>query len=120
MVTGGYKGLKKFKRHCRELQESTRDCKELQEITCTRGKKGLHGETGYYKGLQGAKGYCYTVGDLTCTKGYKGKGYPPPPHPDKGKTERGSICERLERGKRGLQGVSKSALHFSMSSFSSF
>ena len=73
------------------------------------------------QGVTGAKGYCYTVGDLTCTKGYKGKGYPlPPPLPDKGKTERGNIYERLERGERRLQGVSKSALHFSRSSFSSF
>ena len=56
----------------------------------------------------------------------------PAPTPDKGKTERGSIYDRLprivlcaatrrlERGKRWLQGVSNGALYFSRSSFYSF
>ena len=71
------------------------------------------------RGYRGQKDIATLWGTLHVLKVTREKGTPPP-HPDKGKTERGSICERLERGKRGLQGVSKSALHFSMSSFSSF
>ena len=77
------------------------------------GNRVLKGVTGGKRILLHCRGpYMYSR--------LQGKRVPLPPHPDKGKTERGSICERLERGKRGLQGVLKSALHFSRSSFSSF
>ena len=76
------------------------------------GNRVLKGVTGGKRILLHCRGpYMY--------KRLQGKRVPPPP-PDKGKMERGNIYERLERGERRLQGVSKGALYFSRSSFSSF
>ena len=117
MVTGGYKGLQGVKRHYRELQEVTRSYRKLH-VQGVRG--GYREQQDITRGYRGKRILLHCRGPYTY-KRLQGKRVPPPPPlPDKGKTERGNIYERLERGERRLQGVSKSALHFSRSSFSSF
>ena len=125
-VTGGFKWLREVTRGYRGLKGITESYKKLQGITRSYRKLHVQGVRGGYRGQQDiTRGYGGKRILLHCRGPYmykrlQGKRAPPPPPPDKGKTERGNIYEWLERGERRLQGVSKGALYFSRSSFSSF